>query len=289
MSKRRLGREDIAAITPALFEDLKPLWMMMETCQRFNIPIHPYGLGETYAGWVKIKVHMIIEVCDVLMSAGKSHVIYTDGRDAFYLSPIEEILEKYQDFYGAPELLQSTEAGIFESYASYYDLSLYPTSESKGHPYVWPGSCAFIGEVQFIQYQLQWMVNQWSKEDPQMPDDDPAWWRRWDHEHAWELRDGNVKFDWDCQIFQNCGNQINGQSQFEEALKVDERDGGGRRVYNRLTGSWPCVLHFNGGASDALKGKYRDGEDIKKIWLELGYEDNPPWTEEESRAEGAAI
>jgi len=41
-----------------------------------------------------------------------------------------------------------------------------------------------------------------------------------------------------------------------------------------LTQSLPCVLHFNGGSSDALTGKW---ESIKPYWQALGHTELPPW------------
>jgi hypothetical protein len=263
-----LTRDDIRVITPAVFPDLAPLWMLRHTAARFNVPLWPYGMGGTYRGWISIKVHQIIEECDKLSEAGFSHLLYMDGRDTMLMGTIEEVLEKYAA-YGSPPLLMSAQPEIFMSYEKYYNLKLYPTAEALGHPYCYPGSPLYMGEVHYIKDCLSWMLNQgW---DGSMPDDDPAWWRRFDNERQDELKSGRIKFDHECEIFQNAGWRIGSD------LAICETHRGIIRVLNRLTETWPVILHFDGGYSHALMGKW---ESLEPYWKQLGYGDiRPPWEE----------
>jgi hypothetical protein len=118
-----------------------------------------------------------------------------------------------------------------------------------------------------------------------MPDDDPPWWNRFMTEFP-----GEVKLDTDCAIFMNAGSHIE-EGMWERVLEIvtdpnrlnpPDRP----RVLNRLLMNtftdeqaalgfaWPCILHFNGGSSDALTGKW---ESIKPYWQALGHTELPPW------------
>jgi hypothetical protein len=46
------------------------------------------------------------------------------------------------------------------------------------------------------------------------------------------------------------------------------------RVFNKLTGEWPAIIHFNGGSSDAVKGKW---DNLEQYWTAFGYTERPPW------------
>jgi hypothetical protein len=263
---KTLTRDNIRVITPALFQDLRPIWMLTHTAERFNVPLWPYGMGGTYAGWIDVKVHRILAECDKLMAAGYSHLLYMDGRDTMLMSTIEEVLEKYERIYGAPPMLMSAQPEIFMSYEKYYNLDLYPTAEELGHPYCYPGSPLYMGEVSYIRDCLLWMLGQnW---DGQMPDDDPAWWRRFDNERQDELQSGRIKFDHGCEIFQNSGWRIGSDLAIKEG-----------RVFNTLTHSWPVVIHWDGGYSHHLSGKWQA---LQQYWKALGYGDVlPPWDRKE--------
>lgn len=251
--------EDITVVTPCLFPDPRPIWMLAHTCERFGIPLHPYGLGETYAGWVKIKIDMLREVA---AACPTSHILYTDGRDAWFLAGLGEVADKYNAL-GAPPLMLSAQVDIFGSYAASYEGI--PWRMDKLFRYT--GTPGQLCEAKALAEALGWMQGRlvdWG----QMPDDDPEWWNNFQRE-----RPGDLAFDHDCSIFLNAGSGLAGGSVWDHCVIEDGR------VHCLLTDSWPCIVHYNGGSSHWLKGKW---DSLQKPWRALGYTVNPPWTEGET-------
>lgn len=266
---------NLVVLTPAIFENLDPIWMLTHTANRFGVPLRPYGMGGIYRGWVDIKIHRLLSECDRAIYDGFTHVLYMDGRDTIWLSPFDEVVEKYNR-YGSPPMLMSAQPTVFESYREYYNLALYPTRESLGHPFNLPASPLFMGDAKYIGDCMRWMLGQsW---DGVMPDDDPAWWRRFDNERQEELRERRIVFDHNCEIFQNCGELIDGESQWDFALQIkyeNEDKSGPLRVRNCKTKSWPCIAHFDSGYSHAYSGKWYM---LEEFWKAFGYEEvRPPW------------
>ena len=111
---------------------------------------------------------------------------------------------------------------------------------------------------------LDWMLKRRASGDwGEMEDDDPPWWNAFIRE-----RPGELVLEHDCSIFMNCGSYI-AEGMWENVLEIRDN-----RVFNKITRQWPCVLHFNGGASDALTGKW--GE-LERYWMALGNTERPPW------------
>lgn len=260
--------KDITVSVPCLFPDERPIWMLKTTADQFGYNLRPYGLGETYAGWVKIKIDMLREQAETCPT---SHILYTDARDAFFLAGPEEVAEKYNQM-DCPPILLSAQCDVFGSYADSYEGVAHDMS--KRFRYVGtPGQlCHAATLANTLNYMRVCVDNQhW----PPMPDDDPPWWNRLMQESP-----AAVKLDHDCQIFMNAGSYIE-EGMWENVLRigtpyfeVDDNQPGLLRVCNKITQEWPCVLHFNGGSSDALTGKW---EIIKPYWQALGHRELPPW------------
>ncbi len=243
-----ISPNDITVTTPCIYENDKPLWMFLITCQRFGVRPTYYGVGKTYSGWKDIMLDQLMEAA---RNCPTSHILYTDSRDAFFLSGMDEITEKYNAM-SCPKLMLSSDCVGFGSYQAYYDKV--PWDASKHFPFFQVGGK--LAEARVLCEAIGWMLEK-SKggEWRDMPGDNPPWWCNFMAE-----RPGELTIDHNCEIFQTCTT---------EALVVE-----GGRIRNTLTNSLPCILHFNGGFTDQVKGKwYR----MEKTWRELGYTENPPW------------
>jgi hypothetical protein len=231
--------KDITVSVPCLFSDRRPIWMMEHTCNRFGLQLRPYGLGEIYRGWIDIKVYKLRQEA---LNCPTSHILYTDARDAWFCAGPKEIADKYNAL-GAPPLLLSAQCDVFGSYAKWYEGI--PWDMSKKFRYV--GTPGQLCEAKALASALGWMTDNYhlGEGDRGLPDDDPPWWIEYMRAHP-----GAVRFDHECAIFMNAGSQIE-EGMWENVLKIQNG-----RIYNTLTHQWPCVLHFNGGYSDALHGKW---------------------------------
>ena len=248
--------KDITVSVPALFPNLDPIWMMKVTTDRFGYNLRPYGIGATYNGWVDIKLYRLLEEA---RTCPTSHILYTDARDAWFLAGPEEVAEKYNAL-GCPPLILSAQSDIFGTYAAWYEGL--PWDMSKKFRYI--GTPGMLCEAAALAEALDWMLKRRATGDwGEMHDDDPPWWCNFIRE-----RPGELKLDHDCAIFMNAGSKID-EGMWENVLKI--QDG---RVFNTLTKSLPCVLHFNGGYSHAQFGKW---EQLEPYWTALGNTERPPW------------
>jgi hypothetical protein len=226
--------------------------MFMTTCRRFGITPTFYGKGATYAGWVDIMLRKLMQAAK---DCPTSHMLYTDSRDAFFLADMNEITAKYNAM-GCPPLLMGADRIGFCTYQAWYDKVVWDFT--KLFPFFQVGGK--LCEAKALHEALQWMffrehTGAWGE----MPGDNPPWWCNFMAE-----RPGELTIDHDCQIFQNC-------TSCSESLTVKKG-----RIENRLTGSHPCILHFNGGYTDQITGKWYC---MEPIWRLLGYTENPPWEE----------
>jgi hypothetical protein len=247
-----ISSSDITVIFPAVFETWEPVWMMLHTCKRFGIEPKPYGFGDTYDGWVNIKLNRLLEA---VKEVETSHVLYTDASDAFFLTGLDEITRKYNDL-GCPPLFMAAEASKFPTYMHWYN-EVTTWDESLRFPY--PHVGGRLDERDVLIDALGWMMERYQD----MPGDDCAWWVRFVKD--WP---GELKWDSTAEIFMSAGNA----GGYDPGSDLQVENG---RLFNLATGSWPCILHLNGGYSEPGRGKWYA---LESWWRKLGYTENPPWT-----------
>jgi hypothetical protein len=215
-------------------------------------------MGETYRGWVDIK---LIQYYQEVLNCKTSHILYTDARDAWFCCGLEEITEKYNKM-GCPPLLMSSESSSFSSYQKWFDCLTW--DETKVFRYTGVGGT--LCEVKALTEAIQWMLINFhvGEDEGGLPNDDVPFWLEFIKAHP-----GALTLDHDCAIFMNAGSTIQGGGMWESVLEI--KDG---RVFNKVTNEWPCIIHFNGGSSDAVKGKW---DNLEQYWTAFGYTERPPW------------
>ncbi len=248
----RIEAKDLTVITPCMYENEEPIWMFLASCRRFGITPTFYGKGEQHADWVDIMLKRLMEAA---RTCPTSHMLYTDSRDAFFLCGLDEIARKYNAM-GAPDLLMGADCVGFSTYQEWYDKVAWDMM--KAFPYFQVGG--MVCNAWALHEAIGWMFDRresgaWGH----MPGDNPPWWCNFMAE-----RPGELVLDHECEIFQNSAQRV--------LLNVSE--GLQKRLYNSVTTSWPCVLHFNGGYTDQVQGKW---ESMESFWRALGYTENPPW------------
>lgn len=224
----------LAVLTTAFFPNLKPLRMFVESARKYGVhPIRYMGYLEQYRPWAEMKIkNKIPELKQI--SRAFSHVLYTDGRDAFFTGPMEEILLKYQAM-GSPPCLASTEPNCNPNSSMiehYPDVGKYRFHCVGG----------YLAEIPWMidkfQRMLPYIDGAKGKLSLQSGDDAEIW--QW----AWAQGWFRPVLDSKCEIFQT----------FDHAgSDLQIIDG---RLANALTGSSPCIFHLNGGYSDPINGKY---------------------------------
>lgn len=211
-------------------EYLKKLWMFRASCEKFWVDCKFYGTEQTqFPGYRRMKVELMIEFLEQ-DHGDVTHVMYTDTWDALITGPFSEICSKY-DALGRPPILISayTQLGNVSDpkrYSGCWDLS---------KPYCYPCVGGYIAELPLIIETLKRMRDTL----PEYGDDCFLWYDAW--YQGWF----RPMLDSQCQIF---------QVRSEESTDV-VRFKGVPRIWNMVTDSYPCVLHFSGGYTDQVTGK----------------------------------
>ena len=139
--------KDLVVLTPAYYSDIRAIGYLLDSCRLLDVPLEPYGLGQPYLGWIAVKVHGLLPMLRGQQDAGRTHFIYTDGGDSFFLAGMDEIVGKYQQL-GSPGILLSAEKDC------------YPISEislrfpDPGTPFRYINAGGFMGRIDVIAERL---------------------------------------------------------------------------------------------------------------------------------------
>jgi hypothetical protein len=234
----------LAVLTCAAFpsegEARRKLWIFLRSCEKFKIDPILYGMGTPqFQGYKRMMLDMQL---DALQNIHQSftHVLFTDGWDAFFTANLEEVMAKYVSM-GHPEFLASAYIGL----GNESDMSKYVGCFDETIPYRYPNRGGYIASLPAAIWAFQRMVNM----PHQTGDDCYNWYEGW--------REGWFRptLDSECQIFQV--SDVNAQ-----VRSFQGRDGGyfgdfpdDVRLQNTVTGSNPCILHLSGGYTDPETGK----------------------------------
>lgn len=250
----------VAVTTACCFPDETQIWRLRCSAKRFDIALRPYGTraNQQPRGWVDIKIDQALPLFEEFQKEGFTHVLYTDGRDSFFLTGMDEIIQKYTDL-GKPSYLIATEGACFP-YAQY--SSSFP---DPGHKFRYPCAGGYFGEVGWLIDNLSMLKRVYA---PHYQDNDQALILV---AYA-EGKLPDMALDTGCQIFQSMS-----MSQVGVDINIQ-----GSRLKNRLTGSQPAIVHFNGGFVDPEYGR---DEAMEPVWDAIGgWPCEKPWLNEEERS-----
>jgi len=168
-------------------------------------------------------------------------VFFTDGIDALLLTTEIEILNKFHRFNA--ELIFSAETGCWPDPAM---ADLYPYSFKT--PYRFLNSGGFIGRVGTIKKLLEKDIA-----DDQFPQSNQYVWAK-----KYLDKDTLIELDTNCEIFctfspeagkeylPKGGNDYFLYYQFMKEWFSKNFLVENQRIFNRITNTWPCHIHFNG-------------------------------------------
>lgn len=241
----------LAVLTCAAFpsegEARRKLWIFLRSCEKFKIDPILYGIGAPqFQGYKRMMLDMQLDALVKLglNEAHYTHVLFSDGWDAFFTAPLEEIMAKYVRL-GSPSFLASAYIGL----GNESDMSKYDGCFDETIPYRYPNRGGYLAEIPEAIHAFQRMVDM----PHQTGDDCFNWYEGW--------REGWFRptLDSGCEIFQV--SDVNAQTVIKwDPPTVDFRPGMHEvpieyRVKNTVTGSYPCILHLSGGYGDPETGK----------------------------------
>ena len=189
----------------------------------------------------------------LLSLPGNEVVLFTDGYDTILLGGEKEIMERYRRI--APE------GGIVISAEKtcYPDPSLASTYPTSATPYRFLNSGGIIGTAADILGALETMeeMKATMPEDPFLYSNQYLWTRMM-------LEKGNtgIRLDINCDLFQTFPTTIETVRKFQSVSEIEEKKeivmtemtkilrdfqvNDGCNIYNKITGTYPLHLHFNG-------------------------------------------
>jgi hypothetical protein len=221
----------LTVVAPCFYPDTNECKLFIESCERFNIHYHLYGLGEPWTWLYDAKVERLILELETINS---EYILVNDGDDTFFLAGEDEIMKKYLD--STATILVSADRQQDEG-DSRWPQSIfrdrYPQSPT---PWRYCNSGGYIGKRKDI---LHLLYNMSSLKCP-------------DYIHIYRSKDWNndqfrmsvaylngypLTIDTNCNLFQTMGCVESG-----EIVIQDDRIG------NTVTKTKPSVVHFNGNA-----------------------------------------
>ncbi len=112
---------------------------ILKTSRKFNIDLKMYGMTNgVYTGWINIKIADQLEYLYKIKNK-YTHVLYTDGRDAFFMEGAKTIEAKYR-LLGSPRLLMSAS----KSPQWTEEVEIYEGEDLYVH------SGGYIGEIDYV-------------------------------------------------------------------------------------------------------------------------------------------
>lgn len=166
-----------------------------------------------------------------------SHIIFADCWDLVFAAQTKEIMERYLSF-DCPIVISCEKNCFPDDLKDNFDEIAAPTR------YKYLNSGFIVGETEAVLACLEAM------DLPNLPNDyyDPI---KQCNVHP------NDQFEW-MKIFVKqpvpiCLDYYQALSQTLHDANIDEFDFSEKRIKNKLTNSYPCSFHFNGGAKDNLE------------------------------------
>lgn len=228
---------DLAIITACVFPNRKPIWRLEHTCKKFGLTLFPYGEDDpTYRGWVDIKIYRLLAALKQRKAEGFSHVLYTDGRDSFFLASHQRIIAAYRNL-RLPRCLFAVEP------------KAYPRPDLPPL-----GSGQFIGEIDYLIELWEFLIGRYAGKDTDQ--NEQGWMQEClVSEPLWE----DVRLDYNSRIFYSCGNP---------PIQADLLSCVHERMLLLDNYSFPCAIHFNSGYTDPVNGK---DAVMQPLWDALGF------------------
>lgn len=225
-------------LTSCFFPNRKPI-RMLEMSVR-GVEFRTYGDGELYANWTRMKVHRMIPELEKLKAEGFTHYLYTDGRDAFFTRPFRCIPDIYE-WLGRPDAILSAHPEPFTMEALAHHNDFLKPAKYRHH------CCGgYLGRIDYwLETHKRFVADDYEGR-PTGGDEAGVW--------QWAWADGwfRPQLDINCRIWQNLG-----------GCEMDVTFDVYGRIYNRYTGTNPCILHFTGYCKEAQYGVY---DDMKPWW-----------------------
>lgn len=225
----------------------KGLKTLLTSCKQNNINLIQLGADSRWSDFdVKLK-----ELNSYLSEQTNNDIIlFVDGYDSYFIDSIKIIVEKFINL--NCDILMSSEINCFP------DKSLKDKYDKNSSPFKYVNSGGFIGYTQPLKQAISKLLDIQKNSTSEYKNNDQYLWSIY-------CMDNNIKLDYDCNIFQCL-----------HSTKPDYFELEGARYKNKITNSFPSILHANGNSEDILHGLVKNIYKSQISNVSLYLEDDGP-------------
>ena len=221
----------LTIVSPAFYSDPSHYKMLVNSCNHFGLNLYLYGVNEPWTWLTDTKVFRLIEEIENIDS---EYIMICDADDAFVMANEKEILYKYHST--SKTILVSADRQQDEGDSKYPQSIFRERYPLSATPWRYCNSGGYIGEKDKILDLLSKMAT------VKHPDFIPVYRSKdWSNDQFRMsivfLRGYPLTVDTHCNVFQTMG-----------CIEPGEIKWRGNYFMNKVTGTFPCVIHFNGKA-----------------------------------------
>ena len=228
----------LLVISPCYYPDIAPAEGLLATARRVGLEPVLYGMGSVPHPHGKDSQGS--EVVKILQDFNAEIVMCVDCADVAFLAGADEILEKFHDF-DYPFVMSAEREGVRGLQNT--QVEIHKQCIAAGGYFPQPNIGCWIGEREYTLKCFKEAQRRYEgvEDDPEHPYSYDNHYQWLSMMKAW----GGLPFDidWHCKLF---------QSMNQAHLAVETQ---GKRVFNKVTGTYPSVIHYNG---DPTRGAYRE-------------------------------
>lgn len=219
----------LTVVSPAYYESEESYKLLVDSCKHYKLNLHLYGMGEPCTTLVDMKIEqLILEIEDI----DSEYIMVCDAGDAFVMAYEKEILYKYHNT--SKSILVSADRQQDEGDSKYPQSVFRDRYPRSATPWRYCNSGGYIGEKDKVLDLLDKMLG------VNHSDFMPVWRSKdWDNDQfrmsIVYLRGYSLTVDTHCNLFQTMG-----------CIEPGEVKWCGSYFMNKVTGTFPCVIHFNG-------------------------------------------
>lgn len=213
----------LVILSPAFYPTPAPAELMLASARSFKLNAKLYGVGLPFIPHGADA--QVAKLYDIMAQRKQAElVLVTDCRDVLFLAGEHDIIRAWDACRDGGRLVMSAEQGCWPS-----DPEVVSWLHGRDpHGYDYPNAGQYIGEWDYVTECLAHLLKKYRGSPG--PDNSQGWWMQ-----AWMRGEVEMTLDRGCRLFQSMSG---GADAHTEVI--------GKVLHNKVTGSRPCSVHFNG-------------------------------------------
>lgn len=219
----------LVILSPAFYPTAAPAELMLASARQFKLSPKLYGVSLPFIPHGADA--QVAKLYDIMAQRKQADlVLVTDCRDVLFLAGEHDILREYESVRGDERLVMSAEQGCWppdEDAVKFYH-------GANEHGYDYPNAGQFIGEWDYVAECLALLLKKYRGSTGL--DNSQGWWMQ-----ANMNEELSFAIDSGCRLFQSMSGMADGHAEVIDNV-----------LHNKVTGSRPCSVHFNGNPGNDL-------------------------------------